>query len=172
MLTIHGRKQRFCDGVSRRSFMKIGGFALGGLGGLTLSDLLRAEAAEGKIDETGKCRTGREYVDNTEIVREKLKRFIQKHFSGCREHSEGENNRNDGDHARTEDEPINIRRFVDLFIDLLIGLFIRLVRILRRLSRYFHGTYPSDLVQQKQSSRLRLGIDGFPDGDNPVHNVL
>ena len=48
MLTIYGRKQRFCDGVSRRSFMKIGGFSLGALGGLTLSDLLRAEAATEK----------------------------------------------------------------------------------------------------------------------------
>ena len=44
MLTIYGQKQRFCDGVSRRQFLKIGGFALGSLGGLTLTDVLRAEA--------------------------------------------------------------------------------------------------------------------------------
>ena len=41
MLTILGDERRFCDGVSRRSFLKIGGLALGGL---TLSDLLRAES--------------------------------------------------------------------------------------------------------------------------------
>ncbi len=42
MLTILGDHQRgFCDGLSRRSFLQIGGLALGGL---TLPDLLRAEA--------------------------------------------------------------------------------------------------------------------------------
>src|SRR5436190_16103980 len=35
---------RFCDGVSRRSFLRIGGLAMGGL---TLPQLLRAEAAAG-----------------------------------------------------------------------------------------------------------------------------
>ena len=41
MLTIFGNRSRFCDGVSRRDFVKIG--ALGfGLGGLTLPQLLRA----------------------------------------------------------------------------------------------------------------------------------
>ena len=44
MLTILGREQPYCDGVSRRSFLKIGGLALGGL---SLPDLLRAEAADG-----------------------------------------------------------------------------------------------------------------------------
>ncbi len=44
MLTIWGEKQQFCDGVSRRSFLKAGAL---GLGGLTLADLLRAEAAAG-----------------------------------------------------------------------------------------------------------------------------
>jgi hypothetical protein len=47
MLTILGRQQRYCDGVSRRSFLKIGGFALGGIGGLTLADILHAQAASG-----------------------------------------------------------------------------------------------------------------------------
>lgn len=47
MLTILGPKQRYCDSVSRRSFMKIGGFALGSVGGLTLFDILRAQAATG-----------------------------------------------------------------------------------------------------------------------------
>jgi uncharacterized protein DUF1501 len=44
MLTILGDRQRFCDGVSRREFLKIGGMALGGL---TLTDLLAAEAQAG-----------------------------------------------------------------------------------------------------------------------------
>lgn len=47
MLTIYGRKQPFCDGISRRSFVKIGGFALGSQCGFTLPDLLRAETASG-----------------------------------------------------------------------------------------------------------------------------
>lgn len=48
MLTITGGKQRFCDGVSRRAFLKIGGFALGATGGLGLADILRAEAVQGR----------------------------------------------------------------------------------------------------------------------------
>jgi hypothetical protein len=41
MLTLLGPSRRYCDGLSRRSFLKIGGLAMGGL---TLPDLLRAEA--------------------------------------------------------------------------------------------------------------------------------
>ena len=43
MLTIWGSKQGFCDGLSRRNFLKIGAFGAG----LTLADVLRlrAEAA-------------------------------------------------------------------------------------------------------------------------------
>ena len=41
MITIPGKRQRFCDGQSRRSFLKIGSLALGGM---SLPDLLRAEA--------------------------------------------------------------------------------------------------------------------------------
>jgi hypothetical protein len=48
MLTIYGGKQRFCDGISRRSFLKIGAFAFPALAGLSLADILRAEAATGK----------------------------------------------------------------------------------------------------------------------------
>lgn len=44
MLTIHGERTRFCDGVSRRNFLKIGAL---GLGGLTLPDIFRAEASAG-----------------------------------------------------------------------------------------------------------------------------
>lgn len=44
MLTIIGPKQRFCDGISRRNFLKIGAL---GLGGLTLPQILQAEAQSG-----------------------------------------------------------------------------------------------------------------------------
>ena len=47
MLNIYGPKQRLCDGVSRRSFLKIGGFALGAVGGVGLPQILRAQAANG-----------------------------------------------------------------------------------------------------------------------------
>lgn len=42
MLTIRGNEARCCDGVSRRSFLTIGGLALGGM---SLPQILRAEAA-------------------------------------------------------------------------------------------------------------------------------
>ncbi|MBU6399295.1 MAG: DUF1501 domain-containing protein [Verrucomicrobia bacterium] len=44
MLTIYGRSARFCDGISRRNFLKIGAL---GLGGLALPQLLQAEARSG-----------------------------------------------------------------------------------------------------------------------------
>jgi hypothetical protein len=44
MLTIPGSSAKFCDGVSRRNFLKIGAL---GVGGLNLADLLRAEAQAG-----------------------------------------------------------------------------------------------------------------------------
>src|SRR5687768_6415512 len=45
MLTIYDRSQsRFCDGVSRRNFLRIGAL---GLGGLTLPQLLQAESQSG-----------------------------------------------------------------------------------------------------------------------------
>ena len=45
MLTIHGTPQgTFCDGFSRRDFLKIGGLVLGGL---SLPQILRAEASSG-----------------------------------------------------------------------------------------------------------------------------
>ncbi len=44
MFTLMGPRYGYCDGVSRRSFLKIGGLSLGGLG---LPELLRAEAAAG-----------------------------------------------------------------------------------------------------------------------------
>ncbi|MBC8356323.1 MAG: DUF1501 domain-containing protein [Planctomycetes bacterium] len=47
MLTILGRGQKYCDGVSRRAFLKIGGFALGSIGGVGLADILQAQSAAG-----------------------------------------------------------------------------------------------------------------------------
>lgn len=42
MLTVWGNRQRYCDGVNRREFLRLGAL---GLGGLTLADLLRHEAS-------------------------------------------------------------------------------------------------------------------------------
>jgi uncharacterized protein (DUF1501 family) len=48
VLSIPGNRiSGFCDGLSRRNFLRIGSL---GLGGLSLSDLLRAEAAAGKTN--------------------------------------------------------------------------------------------------------------------------
>ncbi len=44
MLTVSGSSHRYCDGISRRSFLQIGSLAVGGL---TLPDLLRAEQRSG-----------------------------------------------------------------------------------------------------------------------------
>ena len=44
MLTIFGERQSFCDGISRRNFLKIGGLAMGGM---SLPQLLRAESLAG-----------------------------------------------------------------------------------------------------------------------------
>ena len=46
MLTIYGQKDRYCDGVSRRSFLKIGGLGVGA-GALTLANIFRMEAQAG-----------------------------------------------------------------------------------------------------------------------------
>jgi uncharacterized protein (DUF1501 family) len=52
MLTLWGGKQRFCDGITRRSFLQIGAFGAG----LTLADMLRARAlaSEGATATPGK----------------------------------------------------------------------------------------------------------------------
>ena len=44
MLTIPGKQTRFCDGMHRRSFLRIGGLAMGGM---SLPDILRAETDAG-----------------------------------------------------------------------------------------------------------------------------
>ena len=48
MLTIAGRQSRFCDGISRRSWMQIGAL---GLGGLALPEILRGESGPGKAGQ-------------------------------------------------------------------------------------------------------------------------
>lgn len=48
MLTVWGQQRRFCDGINRRDFLRVGAL---GLGGLTLADLLRKE---GKGGTTGR----------------------------------------------------------------------------------------------------------------------
>ena len=49
MLSIPGNRiDGFCDGLSRRNFLRIGSL---GLGGLSLTDLLRAETAAGKSEQ-------------------------------------------------------------------------------------------------------------------------
>jgi len=47
MLTIYGKSSRYCDGISRRGFLRIGGLGLGA-GALSLADIGRLEAAQGK----------------------------------------------------------------------------------------------------------------------------
>ncbi|WP_010588479.1 DUF1501 domain-containing protein [Schlesneria paludicola] len=48
MLTLFGKSARYCDGLSRRGFLKIGGFAFGSAASLSLADVLRAEHVSGK----------------------------------------------------------------------------------------------------------------------------
>jgi hypothetical protein len=50
MLTIWGTTQKFCDGLSRRSFLKIGAFGAG----LTLADMLRLRALGGETTTRAK----------------------------------------------------------------------------------------------------------------------
>ncbi len=52
MLTIHGEKKRLCDGIARRDFLKIGAL---GVGGLSLANLLAAEAAAGTVGKSHKA---------------------------------------------------------------------------------------------------------------------
>jgi hypothetical protein len=49
MLTIQGGKSRFCDGISRRNFLKIGAL---GMGGLALPQILQAEALAGRRNQS------------------------------------------------------------------------------------------------------------------------
>jgi hypothetical protein len=49
MLNIPFGRVRFCDGISRRNFLKVGAFSFGAVN-LTLADILRAEAAAAQDD--------------------------------------------------------------------------------------------------------------------------
>jgi len=51
MFTLWGARQRFCDGLSRRGFLKIGAFGAG----LTLADLLRLRATGGSTGSSSKA---------------------------------------------------------------------------------------------------------------------
>lgn len=50
MLTLFGNQQKFCDGISRRNFLKIGAFGAG----LTLADMLRVRAAASGTSSSSK----------------------------------------------------------------------------------------------------------------------
>jgi uncharacterized protein (DUF1501 family) len=52
MLSFFGSMQRFCDGVSRRDFLKVGALTVGGL---TLADLLRLRAHAARAASSGKA---------------------------------------------------------------------------------------------------------------------
>ncbi|HEV8062671.1 MAG TPA: DUF1501 domain-containing protein, partial [Gemmataceae bacterium] len=45
MLSLFGQKNRFCDGITRRSFLRIGAFGMAATG-FTLADVMRAQPAE------------------------------------------------------------------------------------------------------------------------------
>ncbi len=49
MLTISGAPRRFCDGLSRREFLRVGGLTVGGL---TFADLLRVRAHAASLTAT------------------------------------------------------------------------------------------------------------------------
>src|SRR5579859_2276601 len=51
MLTIFGRSNRMCDGVSRRNFLRIGALGLGAAS-LNLFDIFRAEARAAQLGTT------------------------------------------------------------------------------------------------------------------------
>ena len=51
MLTLLGRRRRFCDGVSRRDFLRVGALTVGGL---SLADMLRLKAQAGSSPTPGK----------------------------------------------------------------------------------------------------------------------
>jgi hypothetical protein len=51
MLTFFGAQQRYCDGISRRNFLRIGAFGAG----LTLADMLRSRAQASSLGNTSKA---------------------------------------------------------------------------------------------------------------------
>ena len=55
MLTMLGGPRRFCDGLTRRETLQVG--TLGMLGGLSLPNVLRAEAENPQPSRTGKAKS-------------------------------------------------------------------------------------------------------------------
>ncbi len=55
MLTLLGGRTRFCDGVSRRNFLKVGSLSFGAMS-LSLADVFRAEASAKGVETTGRTR--------------------------------------------------------------------------------------------------------------------
>ena len=51
MLTFFGRRRRYCDGVSRRDFLRVGALSVGGL---SMADLMRRRAAADTTPTSGK----------------------------------------------------------------------------------------------------------------------
>src|SRR5882724_7339414 len=51
MLTFLGRRRRFCDGISRRDFLRVGALSVGGL---SMADLLRLNARASSVPTPGK----------------------------------------------------------------------------------------------------------------------
>src|SRR5262245_23031957 len=54
MLNVAGPKSRYCDGLTRRNFLKIGAFSFGAFN-FTLADLYRAEASTGRSPSSHKA---------------------------------------------------------------------------------------------------------------------
>ena len=57
MLTLYGKASRFCDGLSRRNFLTIGGLTFGA-SGLGLADILRANDQQSKQSRASRSTTG------------------------------------------------------------------------------------------------------------------
>ena len=53
MLTFLGKRRRFCDGISRRDFLRVGALSVGGL---SLADLLRLKAQAASAPHAGQER--------------------------------------------------------------------------------------------------------------------
>src|SRR6266542_3582121 len=62
MLTFRGREHKFCDGVSRREFLKVGALGVGGLS-LSLAQVLRLQAATpGTTDRSSRRGDGKAVI--------------------------------------------------------------------------------------------------------------
>src|SRR6202163_1782375 len=59
MLTFLGRRQKYCDGISRRDFLRVGALAVGGL---SMADLLRLKAQATVGSATGGPTPGKSVI--------------------------------------------------------------------------------------------------------------